>query len=247
MSTTYRWNKAQFAAGYDAAAMFIHPHYTELQHAILDLLPQQSNDEFLLVDAGGGSGRLAALFLERFPRATAVVVDQSDAFLAIAAERLARFDGRGSTLLARLQDDWPAQLPVPPGAIVSMSAIHHLFPEEKQALYRRMHDALAPGGVLLNGDEVRPADDAAFLQELHAWSAHMRRLQDSREIPPQMDEILDGWRQRNIEQFGAPKQSGDDLQETIEVQLDYFRAAGFSQVDCPWRKQMWAILRGQKV
>lgn len=245
--TTYRWNKTEYAVGYDAAAVHIHPLYAELQQQILHLLPQQANDEFLLVDAGGGSGRLAALFLERFPRATAIVVDQSEAFLALAAERLAAFEGRGTTLLARLQDDWAAQLPAAPGAIVSMSAIHHLLPIEKQALYQTMHDVLAPGGVLMNGDEVRPADDAAFLAELHTWSAHMRRVQDAGDVPAEMDDVLDAWRKRNIEQFGQPKQSGDDLQETIDAQLDYYRAAGFTKVDCPWHKQMWAILRGMKV
>ncbi len=243
--STYRWNKTEFAAGYDAAAVFIHPLYETIQQQILSLLPQAPDDEFLLVDAGGGSGRLAALFLERFPRASAIVVDQSEAFLALAAARLARFGARGATLLARLQDDWPARLPTAPHAIVSMSAIHHLSPAEKQALYQKMHAALAPGGVLLNGDEVRPADDAAFLAELHAWSDHMRRMQDSGQIPAQMDEILDHWRHRNILEFGQPKQSGDDQQETIAAQLHYLRLAGFTTADCPWHEQMWAVIRGR--
>lgn len=241
---SYRWNQAHFAEGYDAAGVHIHPHYLELQQNILDLLPQARDEAFLLVDAGGGSGRLAAMFLERFPRASAIVVDQSEPFLDISRRRLATFGERGDTLLARLQDDWTSQLPQAPGAIVSMSAIHHLSPEEKQALYRRMHDALAPQGVLMNGDEICPADDQAFMAELHAWSEHMRRMQDARQIPEQMEGILDLWRRKNIENFGAPKQSGDDWQETIETQLGYLQSAGFASVDCPWQRQMWAILRG---
>src|SRR5436190_14978664 len=119
----YRWNKAEFAAGYDEAAAHIHPHYLSMQQTILDLLPQSPDERFLLVDAGGGSGRLAALFLERFPQASAIVVDQSEAFLELAAQRMAPFAPRGTTILARLQDDWWSKLPTPPGAIVSMSAI----------------------------------------------------------------------------------------------------------------------------
>ena len=34
----YRWNTSDFAAGYDAAAQIIHPHYLAIQDAILDLL-----------------------------------------------------------------------------------------------------------------------------------------------------------------------------------------------------------------
>jgi hypothetical protein len=92
----------------------------------------------------------------------AVVPGESEAFLKLAEERLAIFAGRGQTMLARLQDDWASRLPTAPGAIVSMSAIHHLDPSEKQQLYRRCFAALASGGVLLNGDEVRPASDDEY-------------------------------------------------------------------------------------
>jgi tRNA (cmo5U34)-methyltransferase len=244
--SNYRWNKTEFATGYDKAAAFIHPHYVELQQTILQLLPQAHDEAMLLVDLGGGSGRLAALFLERFPRATVLVVDQSEAFLALAEERLAPFGGRGTTLLARLQDDWTTQLPAPPVAIVSMSAIHHLDPPEKQTLYQRCFSALAPGGVLLNGDEVRPADDSEYLAELRDWSAHMNGALEAGQIGAEMGPILDVWRTKNITNFGGPKTSGDDCHETITAQLEYYRAAGFGTVDCPWQKQLWAVLRGRK-
>lgn len=244
--STYRWNQAQFAAGYDAAGVHIHPHYTELQLEILRLLPQSHDEAFLLVDAGGGSGRLAELFLSRFPQASAVVVDQSEAFLQLAEQRLAKFGDRGTVCLARLQDEWLAKLPGAPAAIVSMSAIHHLDADEKRALYRRMCQALTPGGVLMNGDEIRPAEDDDYLAEFHAWSAHMRTMQDAGSIPAEMAEILDYWREKNIARFGQPKKSGDDCHETIDAQLGYLREVGFVDVDCPWQRQMWGILRGYK-
>src|SRR5688572_10540493 len=70
----YRWNVADYAAGYDAAAEYIHPHYLEVQQMVLDLLPLDADAEFLLVDAGGGSGRLAERFLMRFRSAHALVL-----------------------------------------------------------------------------------------------------------------------------------------------------------------------------
>lgn len=243
---TYRWNQSQFAAGYDAAGVHIHPHYSELQQVVLSLLPKPTDESFLLVDVGGGSGRLAALFLERFPNAQAIVMDQSEAFLTLAEERLAPFAGRGQTMLARLQDDWTSRLPDAPGAIVSMSAIHHLDPSEKQQFCQRCFAALASGGVLLNGDEVRPASDDEYQSLLEGWSAHMRAKQDARQIPAEMDEILDYWREKNITNFGTLKKSGDDCHETVDVQLGYLRAAGFSAADSPWQKELWAVLRGQK-
>jgi hypothetical protein len=73
----------------------------------------------------------------------------------------------------------------------------------------------------------------------------MQAKQDSREIPPEMDEILGYWREKNIANFGSPKKSGDDCHETVETQLDYLRAVGFS-ADSPWQKELWAVLRGSK-
>lgn len=242
----YRWNQSELAAAYDAAAEHVHPHYFEMQEAILGLLPFPTDAEFLLVDAGGGSGRLVEKFLQRFPRARAVIIDQSEAFLDLSRRRLAPFGPRAGCRLQRLQEDWTTVLPEPPWAIVSMSAIHHLDPAEKQTLYRRCHDALAPGGVLLNGDEVRPADDGAYLAECRTWVAHMHKVIDAGLVAPPMREALLKWEARNVGHFGTPRTSGDDCHETIAAQLNCFLACGFAAPDAPWHKQLWAILRGVK-
>jgi tRNA (cmo5U34)-methyltransferase len=242
--TIYRWNQSDTAAGYDASAELVHPHYTTIQDEILKLLPHGTDDEFLLVDLGGGSGRLAERFLSRFKNARAVVIDQSEGFLELARKRLEPFSGRGECLLLRLQDDWPVRLTRRPSVIVSMSAIHHLDPAEKQVLYARCGNVLADGGVLLNGDEVRPESDADYLAQVQKWAAHMHRVIDSGQIPPAMSQALLGWEERNVQQFGGPRRSGDDCHETMATQLNYFHRAGFSTADAPWQQEMWAVMRG---
>ena len=242
----YRWNVTDFAAGYDAAAEHIHPHYTELHGRVLDLLPLTADAECLLVDAGGGSGRLVERFLTRFVRARAIIIDQSEAFLSLARERLSRFGARVECRLARLQDRWTDDLREPPAAIVSMSAIHHLDPAEKQDLYRRCFAALRPGGVFINADEVRPADDAEYLARCREWVDHMHRVMHAGLVPAPMCENLRKWEDRNVTHFGQPRKSGDDCHETIDAQLAYLADAGFSRVDCPWQREMWAILHGVK-
>jgi SAM-dependent methyltransferase len=239
---TYRWNVSAFAEGYDAAAGVIHPHYDEVQDQILKLLPPQV-DQGLIVELGGGSGRLAEKLLLRFPHTRVVLIDQSQPFLAIAERRMARFGERGRCVQARLQDDWESSLDEPAAAIVSTSAIHHLEPQEKRSLYQRCYDGLAPGGVLLNGDEVRPADDTSYLALLQQWASHMRRLIQERKVPESMDEVLQGWIDRNVARFDQPRKSGDDCHETIAAQLDYFRQCGFASADAPWQRDLWAILR----
>jgi tRNA (cmo5U34)-methyltransferase len=242
----YRWNSSDFAMGYDAAAHIVHPQYVAIQDEILRLLDGPLAQGGAVVDLGGGSGRLMERILDRFPDARGIVIDQSEPFLALSERRLERFGDRASCILSRLQDDWSTELSISPIAFVSMSAIHHLEPPEKQSLYQRCFDLLKSGGALLNGDEVRPTDDGEYLATLTAWAEHMQREMAAGTIPPTFHDALRGWINRNVAQFGRPKKSGDDCHETIDAQLGYFRSAGFNSVDCDWQHALWAILRGVK-
>jgi len=241
----YRWNTTEAAQAYDAAAPTIHPLYDEVKRRVVDELPFAADEEFLLVDVGGGSGRLAQRVLERFERARAIVLDQSEAFLALAEQRLGRFGPRAACLPKRLQDDWAVDLPERPLAIVSTSAIHHLEPAEKQRLYARCFQVLAPGGWFINGDEFRPTQDADYLAALERWSMHMHAALAAERIPASFRTTLEHWYQRNIREFGLPHKSGDDCHETAAVQADYLRAAGFQNVRVPWTREMWGILIGE--
>ncbi len=244
--TTYRWNTNDAAQAFDAAAQTIHPHYVEIQDQILSQLEQRGNGPLLVVDAGGGSGRLVERVLDRLAATSGVVVDQSEPFLALSAERLDRFGPRAQLFQLRLQDDWTPQLATQADAIVSMSAIHHLTPDEKRSFYSRCYRYLKPGGLLINGDEVRPADDDAYLQELLQWEEHKTQQIATGGIPPAFAETLQKWRGRNIDNFLAPKKSGDDCHETAETQLGYFRDAGFTNAKIPWQRKMWAVMLAEK-
>jgi tRNA (cmo5U34)-methyltransferase len=242
----YRWNATEAAIGYDQAAGEIHPHYVAIQDAIVQQLEALAIRDGLIVDLGGGSGRLAEKIAQRFPDCQVVVVDQSEPFLALASKRLDAFSDRGRCVLSQLQDGWERELDSPPAALVSMSAIHHLVPAEKQSLYRRCFEVLRPGGVLLNGDEVRPAGDAEFRRLLDAWWAHMQQVMAEGQLSAEMEAVLQRWKERNLDRFDAPRVSGDDNQETIDAQLGYLRGAGFVDTGAPWQRELWAILRGVK-
>ena len=245
-SPTYRWNTSAAVEAYDQAAPVIHPCYVTVQDEILDLLPYHRGTKFEVVDLGGGSGRLAERVLTHFPGARVVVIDQSAPFLALAERRLARFARRTELLQVRLQADWLSALHSAPNAIVSTSAIHHLEPAEKRALFHRCFEALAPGGVFINGDEFRPADDGELLALFKEWSVHMSRAIADGRIPASFRATLDQWHNRNIVRFGEPKRSGDDCLETIETQIDYLRDAGFAEVEAVWAHKLWAVVVARK-
>jgi tRNA (cmo5U34)-methyltransferase len=255
-ATKYRWNTSGAAEAYDVAAPVIHPYYVKVQDEILDLLPFGADEAFELVDIGGGSGRLAERVLERFAGARVTVVDQSEPFLALAERRLQRFAPRATFVQCRLQD-WPGSGVSPNredrgedrvsekldyDVIVSTSAIHHLAPEEKQALYQRCFAALPPGGMFINGDEYRPADDADYLALFQEWSIHMSAAIADGRIPDGFRATLDFWHDRNIRRFDEPKQSGDDCHETAATQIEYLRDAGFADVKPTWSEKLWGVL-----
>src|SRR5262249_18008368 len=122
-----------------------------------DLIPPPPEGA-LLVELCSGEGLLSRALLERFPGCRMLALDGSAEMrertrvtCGGAAERLtvAAFD-----LAAR---DWRA-FAEPPHAIVASLAIHHLDGGGKRALFRDLAAALAPGGVLVIADIVRPPD-----------------------------------------------------------------------------------------
>jgi tRNA (cmo5U34)-methyltransferase len=244
--TTYRWNMSDAAETFDAAAPAIHPYYLAIQDEILRLLGEKPQPLRCVVDLGGGSGRLLERVLEQFPASHAVLVDQSTAFLAIAERRLARFGERVTLIEKALQEDWPAALPATPDALVSMSAIHHLEPAEKQTLYRQCYEALATDGLFLNGDEVRLTKDADYLAAMEWWVNQKQLAIADGRIPESFRPRAAAWRDRNVTQFGEPKKSGDDCHETADEQLGYLRDAGFRDVRLAWNEQLWGVLFGRK-
>jgi cyclopropane fatty-acyl-phospholipid synthase-like methyltransferase len=243
--TEYRWNVSDAASGYDRAASHIHPHYLAIQDVILDELVAVPTDG-LIVDLGAGSGRLAERILDRFPNVSVAVVDQSESFLGIAAKRLQRFGDRAQLLLDRLQSGWEEKLPTQPVALVSMSAIHHLTPVEKQSLYARCGELLGTGGLFLNGDEVRPASEQEYRKLLEKWWLQMQQIISAGLVSQEMAQVLEAWKRRNLDEFENPRASGDDCHETIEAQLEYLTAAGFNGCSVSWQQELWAVMRAAK-
>ncbi len=166
--------------------------------------------------------------------------------MALAERRFARFAPRATIVQARLQDDWAAELKSAPNVIVSTSAIHHLEPGEKRALYGKCYAALAPGGMFINGDEYRPESDAELRALLEEWSLHMSSAIGEGRIPESFRATLDFWKDRNINRFSEPKKSGDDCHETLATRIGYLREVGFDDVASVWGEKLWAVVVARK-
>jgi tRNA (cmo5U34)-methyltransferase len=114
-------------------------------------------------------------------------------------------------------------------AVVSALSIHHLDDPAKQSLFARIFTALRPGGVFVNAEQV--AGPTPALDELYRklW------LEQVREAGATATQIADSlFRQQ------------DDRCASVEDQLAWLRAAGFTDVDCWFKDNRFAVLAGTR-
>lgn len=157
------------------------PERIQLFDTIIDGIATHAQSSVHIVELGIGPAYLAERVLEKLPNVTYEGVDFSEPMLEIAAERLAPYASRVTYTQADLvAEDWGAKVKHPVGAIVSTWALHDLGGEVNTTkVYRDCRNLLAPGGVFLNGDFVKP-DDTPHEYEPGRFqvSRHLDILQD---------------------------------------------------------------------
>ena len=179
-----------------------------------------------VLDLGAGTGLLTSVLAGALPEAEFVLLDEAPAMLERAVERLAPLGDRVSTVVADLRDPLPGG---PFDVVASALAIHHLDDAGKADLYRRATDVLAPGGVLINAEQVAgptPALDARFKAQ---WREHCRALGAT-------DEIL----------AGADERMAIDLPASVPEQLAMLDRAGLADVACFFQSWRFAVIAGWK-
>jgi trans-aconitate 2-methyltransferase len=170
---------------------------------VLERLPLHGDETVL--DAGCGSGRVTAMLLERLPEGHVVAVDAAPSMVEHAREVLPA--DRTTVFCASLTD---LVLDEPVDAVFSNAVFHWIADHE--LLFRRLHDALKPGGRLVAQCGGKGNIDA------------FRRLADEVAAEPPYAEHMAGF--RGPWNYASP--------EDTEALLT---AAGFDDVRCwlqPW-------------
>ena len=163
----------------------------------------------LVIDIGSGPGAFLERFLTALPAARGVWSDVSTTMADIAREQLAQYAPRVDFQLVDMAD--LHGLPFGADVITSSRASHHLSVAELREFYAGVHARLVPGGWVVNLD--------------HTYSVSAdweRRLRAARTalIPP------------------APTNQGHhhtSVPPTAADHMDALRAAGFTDIDMPWR------------
>ena len=158
------------------------------------------------MDLGGGTGSLAEAILERFPEASFLVRDIDRNMLAVAESRLVRFSGRVDLNCGSFADLLP-----PSHAVLAAFALHHV-PDlrQKSEVYRRIREALLPGGVFLNTDAVSGPFWPWLRDEWAVWMSgqgfSLEQARQSLEDWAAEDTYFSAWEElRAMEQAGLPR------------------------------------------
>ena len=128
------------ASGYDE----VHAALMEPKNALTAALPIDAKK---ILDLGVGTGLELFDLFRRIPNAQVTGIDISENMLAILATR--PFANRVSVIHGNFFEvDFGTDYDV----VISSSALHHFPAPDKKQLYKKVFDALAPGGYFLNSD-----------------------------------------------------------------------------------------------
>lgn len=179
-----------------------------------------------VLDLGAGTGLLSMLLAAAVPGVRLTLVDGAPGMLAVAAAHLTVRGVPHRTVHADLAG------PLPAGrydAVVSALAVHHLDDSGKRALYRRAADALVPGGVFVNAEQVAGPTPALDRRYDEVWTARITELgSDAEEIAAA--------RQRMRHDRPAP----------VPEQCRWLAEAGLVDVDCFFKEWRFAVFGGRR-
>jgi tRNA (cmo5U34)-methyltransferase len=207
------------AGGYDAVRRRLVPPFDAFYGTAVAALELTAAPPARVLDLGAGTGLLAARVLAAHHAAEVVLLDGAPAMLEQARAALG---DRARYVTGDLNG------PLPDGpwdAVVSALAIHHLADEEKAALFARVHEALVPGGIFVNAEQV--AGPTPWLNGVYA-----RHHEQAARALGATDE----------EWAGALERMRHDRCASVEQQIGWLREAGFADADCLFQDHRFAVL-----
>jgi tRNA (cmo5U34)-methyltransferase len=226
MAKAARKAAAPDADSYDRARLKLIPCSDDFYQTILELLPFAQGDRFELLDLGAGTGFLSAMIAEAFPKARLTLFDLTPEMLAIARIRLKSLGKRVRFVTADLAAETASKTY---DAVVSALAIYHLPDGGKRHLFGDIFKYLTPGGVFINGDQVAGETAAIDRRCRELWTKRVRELK-----------VAERTLAAEVERMKR------DLPATVGQQLAWLREAGFVEVSCTYRNQIFAVLSGTK-
>jgi tRNA (cmo5U34)-methyltransferase len=214
----------EMSESYDSLIRRAVPGYSDIIDTLIGYLPPVAGR---VLELGCGSGNLSLRLVERFPYAAFTFVDAAEDMVDLTRRRVgAAFPPaaeRSRFVVARFEE-------LDPGGgqfdlVTSSFSLHHV--RDKRPLLAVVRQALRSGGHLRFADQLRGA--AADTQQIDwdVWIAFCR---------------LPGHCTEEEVQSLVDHSHEHDHYERLDHLFASLQSAGFTEVDCLWRKGMWGIV-----
>jgi SAM-dependent methyltransferase len=210
---------------YDSRIRTFIPGYDEMLDCAAGALTALGIERLRVVDLGTGTGALTQACARMRQDLQFTVVDADPQMLDTARARLSDHNIAATFVEANFLDVTLPECEV----VVSSLALHHVKDfHEKEQLYRRLHHALVPNGLLILADCCPSADNDIARLEHEAWRVHLRRAYSDAEI----DGLFASW-------------SDEDRYFQLPTELGMLHRSGF-EPDVLWRRGAFAVIAAKR-
>jgi tRNA (cmo5U34)-methyltransferase len=210
------------------------PPYKEMITQLFTYLFFKDAPPNSILELGCGTGLLSECLRQQFPHATLTLVDLSAEMLTRTQERFQKADNMLFTgTVHYVQSDFVA-LELPQNSfdlVVSSLALHHVLDEGKPGVYQSIYHWLKPGGSFRCADQcLAVPTPLAHLKNISLWEAWARQSGSS-------DEDITLWAEHS-QKF--------DHYAPLANHFEWLANAGFTHVDCYWKKLFWTVFGAEK-
>lgn len=174
-----------------------------------------------IIDLGAGTGLLAMYYFRHLPEAEYLLVDVAEEMLCVAEKRFS-----GSENVRCQVADYTQELPeMEFDLAISALSIHHLENEQKRALFKNLHQRLAPGNWFINYDQFCPADPELDAFVTRYWVENLYRSGLS-------ENELARWQERRKL----------DRECSVQEEISMLRQSGFRNAECIFLDGKFAVI-----
>src|SRR5437867_4970580 len=146
------------------------PFYDEQRNLMLGLIPFGRQEALRVLDLGCGPGLMAARLLTEFPRSELTVFDLTAEMIEACRVRLGQHDRIRYLVGDFRSDDFGRGYDF----VVASLSLHHLELSERLRFFKRVHDALKPGGYLVAAEIIVDESPVVRDQQYALWRQFMR-------------------------------------------------------------------------
>jgi len=200
---------------YDEHIELAIPNYTGMHKELVNLLPILNHVPKIL-DLGCGTGITASMVLSKFPEANLVGIDLFETMIKHAQKRLSVYNNQISFIKGDYRIvDWDKDFDF----CISALALHHILPQEKKIIFKKVFNSLNKNGVFAIIDWTN------FNSNLINEASYQNAITFAK-INIQNSDIADSW---------AYHWKNLNIPNTVEEMTKWLKNSGFRHIECVYR------------